>query len=372
LNLYKRKRQQHVKKEATPKDVKHAKGSPMEFDTLLDDDVLVATLEQAERSLGAGSKQAWTNIVDSTGTKSFSPSANLNNVIQFPRTTDSTGRVTDGDSVQNDLPLVSPCGRMGLRSAVTFAATPSRATRAGLTYLSVSSQIASSPPVDGKALYGVYGTTRQLLDTDVAVSDESPSISQQMTHDPYLHKRVITKGESIETDFDSYCLDDTYLIEALDTAENALASKATVKREEDMHEEPDRMKARLKDDIRMQQRLEQQTIESVTSNHRKTPELPVVSPVKTSIARNPYTKEKSRRSVVKPPPFNFDSYCLDGVVLSQALDDCESSLARSMSNQLSDTSDILTPGSQESIARTTVPIVTPTKRQNPYRSVFEQ
>jgi hypothetical protein len=123
-----------------------------------------------------------------------------------------------------------------------------------------------------------------------------------MPRNPYLRKRVTaTKEEPVETDFDSYCLDDTYLVEALETAENVMASKATVKREEERHEEPYRKKAKLNDDVWMKQRPEQQTIESVVSNHSKASELLVVSPVKTSKARNPYIKDESKRSVIKPP-----------------------------------------------------------------------
>jgi hypothetical protein len=55
-------------------------------------------------------------------------------------------------------------------------------------------------------------------------------------------------------------------------------------------------------------------------------------------------------------------------------------LAQSMSTQMSDSpmpsqqqsSDPLTPGTQESLVSSDIPIVTPTKRQNPYRSASEQ
>lgn len=354
-NPYKRKKQQDGKKEATWEVIKYGNGSPTEFDNLLDDSCLVLALEQAERSLGVRSNQASKTFVDSSVTASLSPAENLRKDTQVQKMAEA--------------PFLS--GNSPLDSTSNTDRKKSDGKRHRSKRDKDNTQSASTTQV-------TEGDSIQ-KDLPHVSSDGSPSKAQRMPPNPYLRKRATSQEDPLEIDFDSHCLEDKYLLITLETAEKACASKAAVTKEEESQQEPNPKKAKFKalDSLETRQNLERQTHESVTSykqGHSKIPELPVVSlvsPDKISVPRNPYIKDVAKR---------FDSYCLDDEDLSQALDDCESFLAQSMSTQTSDssmpsqrqTSEQLTPETQESLMSSTVPIVTPTKRLNQYRSASGQ
>lgn len=146
------------------------------------------------------------------------------------------------------------------------------------------------------------------------------STSGSLPRTPTRARKAATKAPEAKIDFDLYCLDDAYLVEALDAAEKRVqASKVAVQ-----------MKKRAK----------------TGASH-------TMAPTKSSPEVN---ESEGQASAIE-----FDSYCLEDQLLCQALDESEALIAERKSAPIISQVDSSNEGTQESLQSSIIPVVTPVK-----------